>query len=116
MIRIKNAALAQNSEISVPKNKKLKRIASVLKKEGYITDYSEKDQTATIKLAYRMKRPVLFGLSIISRPGMRIYTNVRELEKKKGPSIYLISSQKGIITSGEAIKQRIGGEVIAELW
>ena len=61
------------------------------------------------------KKPILSDLKIVSKPGLRVYIEVRDLEKRRKPSIYLISTSKGILSSREAIKQRVGGEIIAEV-
>lgn len=58
----------------------------------------------------------MINLKLVSKPGLRIYMTADELEKKKGPSIYLISTPLGIISARQAIKSRVGGEVIAEIW
>lgn len=98
------------------KTGELKAIAAALKKSGFLEDYSETKGNLTVKIAYRRKEPVLLGLKLVSKPGLRIYMGAADIEKKKGPSTFLISSPKGIIFSKEAIKERLGGEVIAEIW
>ena len=55
-------------------------------------------------------------LKLVSKPGLRIYMGADELAAKRGPSYYILSTSKGIKTSREAIKERIGGEVIVEIW
>ncbi len=54
-------------------------------------------------------------IKLISKPGLRIYKSVDELEKIKRPTIFLVSTPKGILSSKKAIKQRIGGEILAEI-
>lgn len=116
LIQIKNAALAKNREI-VTRTTKLKlAVAKTLKKEGFISEVSEKGQTLTIKLAYQHKEPVLIDLKLVSKPGRRIYAGIAEIEKKKGPSILLMTTPQGVISSKQALKLRVGGEVIAEIW
>jgi small subunit ribosomal protein S8 len=75
----------------------------------------EKDML-NVSLAYKNKKPVIMDLKLISKPGLRIYMGADEIDKKKGPSTYLLTSPKGVISSKEAVKGRIGGEVIAEIW
>ncbi len=116
LIKVKNTAMAKNKEITVPANKGNLAVAEALKKFGYFDNVKKEKDSLTISLAFRNKRPLLINLKLVSKPGLRIYLGVDEIEKKKGPSILLISSPKGIISSKEAIKLRMGGEVIAEIW
>lgn len=116
LIQVKNASLARRKEVPVASNGEIKAVAAALKKAGFLEDYSETKGNLIAKVAYRAKRPVLLGLKLVSTPGLRIYMGVKDLEKKRGPSIFLISSPEGVTTSREAIKRRLGGEVIAEVW
>ncbi len=115
-IRIKNAALARNREFVVDNTKLIKEVAKVLKKAGFLQEVKEDKKRLTVHVAYQRKEPVVLDIKLVSRPGLRIYSSVDELEKKKGPSIYILSTPEGVMTSKEAIKKRIGGEVMAELW
>lgn len=117
LIRLKNASLAKMKEVAgVMATNYIKETAAALKDAGYIDKVSEKEGLLTVSLAFRNKRPVLMDLKIISRPGLRLYKNVEELAKDKGPFIFLVSTSKGVITSQKAIKSRVGGEVIAQIW
>lgn len=116
LIRIKNAALARRKEVSAKNIKFVNEVAKVLKKEGIINDIKKEKDQLRITLAYSKKEPVLLDLKLVSKPGLRIYVDVDELEARRSPSYYIISTPKGILTSKEAIKNRVGGEVIAEIW
>ena len=122
LIKIKNAAMARNKELTAPSNKQIEAIAQALKKLGYLEEVlpagrqGKKDKNfLNISLTYKNKRPLLTDLKLVSKPGLRIYMGVTEIEKKKGPSTYLISTPIGIISSRQAVKERVGGEVIAEI-
>ncbi len=115
LIRLKNAALARRKNVEAPASKFVKKVADVLEKEGYIENISQKGNTLSLDIVYRKKEPVLTDIRLVSKPGFRLYMSVEEMEKKKGPSILIISTPKGIMTSKEAIKKRVGGEVIAEI-
>ena len=115
LIQIKNAAMAHNRDIEVTSSKLVKEVANKLKSEGFLSEIKEVGGKLSIKLAYHKKEPVMLTLKLVSKPGLRRYMSVKELEKKRGPSIYLISTARGILTSPEAIKKRIGGEVIVEI-
>ena len=116
LTRIKNAALAGKKEIEVDNTKFIENIAKVLKKEGILTEVKKKDGKLMAKLAYRKKEPILINLKLVSKPGLRIYMGADELSVIRKPSFLVLSTPKGIMTSREAIKQRMGGEVIVEIW
>lgn len=115
LIRIKNAAMATRHTLSVPKSKLIYSVAKVLEKEKVIEDLKEDDGKLMMRLVFRSKEPVITHIRLVSKPGLRIYMSVDELEKIKGPSMYLLSTPKGIMSAREAIKKSLGGEVIAEI-
>ena len=126
LIRIKNTAMAKNKTLEYKAEKQIVAVAEALKKLGFL-DVVKKSRKAgsspagekevlTVTLAYKNKKPVIMDLKLISKPGLRIYMGADEIDKKKGPSTYLITSPKGVISSKDAVKGRIGGEVIAEIW
>ena len=115
LIRVKNASMAKNKEVTCQANKQVIAIAESLKKLGFFDGVKVEKGTLTVSLAFKNKKPVLIDLKLISKPGVRIYMGVPEIDKKKGPSIYLITTPKGIISSRQAVKAGIGGEVLAEI-
>lgn len=115
LISLKNASMAKNKKVAIKANKEIVAIAETLKKLGYLDEVKKNKDTLNVSLAFRFKKPVLMNLKLVSKPGLRIYMGVDEIEKKKGPSTYLISSPKGIISTKDAVKTRTGGEVIAEI-
>jgi small subunit ribosomal protein S8 len=117
LIQIKNAAMAKTKEITVSENKIIKASADALKKAGFLDGYTkEKDGKLKVALTFKDKKPLLMNIKLVSKPGLRIYMSIKELEKIKKPSTLLISTPKGMVTSKEAVKNRLGGEVIAEIW
>ncbi|MFH1971392.1 MAG: 30S ribosomal protein S8 [Patescibacteria group bacterium] len=115
LIRIKNASLANKKEVEVFSSKFVKEVAKTLKEEGFLDTVEEKKGKIKVTLAFSHKKPVVMDIKLISRPGLRIYKSVDDLEKIKRPTIFLISTPKGILSSKKAIKQRMGGEVLAEI-
>lgn len=115
LVRVKNAAMARNKEVTYKANKQVIAVAESLKKLGYFDGIKKEKGMLSVSLAFKNKKPVLINLKLISKPGLRIYMGASEIEKKRGPSIYLITTPKGIISSRQAVKVRIGGEVIAEI-
>ena len=116
MIRIKNTAMAGNKTLEYKAQKQIVAIAEELKKIGLLDTVKKEKEVLIVSLAFKNKKPVIMDIKLISKPGLRIYMGISEIEKKKGPSTYIISSPKGIISSKEAVKARVGGEVIAKIW
>lgn len=116
LLRIKNAALARQREVEVLDTKLIAAVASVLKKEGFLEEIEKKDGKLMVKISYRKKEPVLLDLKLVSKPGLRIYMGVDELEAIRSPSFFVLSTPKGVLPSRDAIKKRVGGEVIVEVW
>ena len=115
LIRIKNASLANKKEVEVFSSKFVKEVAKTLKEEGFLNTIEEKKGKIKVTLAFSHKKPVVMDIKLVSRPGLRLYKNVDELEKIKRPTIFLISTPKGVLSSKKAIKQRVGGEILAEI-
>lgn len=115
LIRIKNAAMAKNKEVVFVNNKKAYAVAEALKRLGFLNDLKKDKEGIKLNLAFKDKRPIIQNIKLVTKPGLRIYMGIEEIESKKGPSIYLVSTPKGIVSDKEAIKIRSGGEVIAEI-
>lgn len=116
LTRIKNAALVKNREVLSVLTKQNLVVAQVLKKAGYLDEVVKKGNLLVIKLKFNQKKPVIVDIKLVSKPGRRIYAAVKDIRKKKGPSIYLLNTPKGVLSSPQAIKEGVGGEVIAEVW
>ena len=115
LIQIKNAAQAEKREVSLPRTKLVEASAKVLKKEGILEEVKVKDGELTTRLAYHKKEPMLLDLKIVSTPGLRVYAGFDELSARRSASWLLLSTSQGVMASGEAVKKKIGGEVIAEI-
>jgi len=116
LIRVKNTAMAKNKTLEYKAEKQVVAVAEALKKLGFLDTVKKEKEVLAVSLAYKNKRPVIMNLKLISKPGLRIYMGTDEIDKKKGPSTYLLTSPKGVISSKEAVKNRVGGEIIAEIW
>ena len=122
LTRIRNANQNRAKTVTMPSSKMKETIASILKEEGYIVDYSiEKNDVQnnlTLTLKYgKNKERVITGLKRISKPGLRVYAKAEEIPKVlNGLGIAIISTSKGIMTDKEARKENIGGEVLAYIW
>ncbi len=116
LITLKNAAMARNKTIEVARSKKISALAEALKKMGFLSEVKKEKDSIKISLAYKSKSPLLQNVKLVSKPGLRVYYSVDQIEAKKGPSTLVISTPKGILSAKEALKTRNGGEVIAEIW
>ncbi len=115
LIRLKNASMANLKEVTMPTTNLINAVAKTLKDEKFLNEVVIKDGKITVRLSIYMKRPVLTNVTIVSRPGLRIYMNVDEIEAIKSPDVYILSTPKGVMSGRQAIKVRAGGEVIAKV-
>ena len=97
------------------------QVARLLAKNGFIGGVEKKgrktQKVIEIALKYDKGDPKIFGLKKVSKPGQRIYKKFRELKPVKGGyGLAIISTPKGLMTNREARKQKIGGEIICEIW
>ena len=122
LTRIRNANSAKHETVDIPASNMKKAIAQILLDEGYIASYKviedEKQGVIRVTLKYgENKSQVITGLRRVSKPGLRIYSNVEDIPKvMKGLGIAIVSTSKGIMTDREARKQNVGGEVLAFVW
>ncbi|MBQ8077645.1 MAG: 30S ribosomal protein S8 [Eubacterium sp.] len=122
LTRIRNAGSAKHETVDIPASNMKKAIAQILLDEGYIASYKviedEKQGVIRVTLKYgENKSTVITGLRRVSKPGLRIYSNVEDMPKvMKGLGIAIISTSKGIMTDREARKLNVGGEVLAFVW
>ncbi|MGN0450637.1 MAG: 30S ribosomal protein S8 [Acutalibacteraceae bacterium] len=122
LTRIRNASSAKHDSVDVPASNVKKAIAQILLDEGYITSFQVEEDgkqgVIHITLKYgRNKSQVINGIRRVSKPGLRIYTNVEEMPKvMKGLGIAILSTSKGIMTDKQARKANVGGEVLAYVW
>ena len=122
LTRIRNANQNRALNVSMPSSKMKETIASILKEEGFITDFSiEKNDvqnilTLTLKYAANKER-VITGLKRISKPGLWVYASVDKIPSvRNGLGIAIISTPKGVMTDKMARSNNVGGEVIAYIW
>lgn len=117
LTRIRNAGLANKEDVAMPSSKIKVAIATVLKDEGYIEDYSivgdDKKPVLLINLKYYAGKPVIERLERVSRPSLRIYRGCDELPTvMNGLGIAIISTPRGVITDRRARSLKVGGEVL----
>lgn len=115
--RIKNAQMAKFKQLVMPSSKMKEAIAEVLKKQGFIKSYTSDTSTSKpslkIELKYFDGKPVIEDIKRVSRPGLRVYKNYKDLPVVKGGlGIAVVSTSKGLMTGQQAAKQMLGGEVV----
>lgn len=117
LTRVRNALAAGKVSVSMPSSKLKQAVASVLKDEGYIGDFSVESQdnkaVLTIELKYYQGKPVIASLKRVSRPGLRVYKGGSELPSVMGGlGVAIVSTSKGVMTDRAARKLGEGGEVL----
>jgi small subunit ribosomal protein S8 len=117
LTRIRNAQQSEKQTVTMPASKLKSAIATVLKDEGYIDDFTVRDNAGKpqleIGLKYYAGRPVIEKIERVSRPGLRIYKPSREIPKvMNGLGVAIVSTSKGVMTDRKARGLGVGGEVL----
>lgn len=124
LTRIRNAVASRHESVAIPASKMKVSIARVLKDEGFIRDFElvgdegKPQPNLKVALGYTATRqPVLNGLQRVSKPGLRVYVQRREIPRVYGGlGIAIISTPKGIMSGKEARRQEVGGELLCYVW
>lgn len=124
LTRIRNAARARHESVEVPWSRVKEEILKVLVKEGYLQEFKKvkvKERAGEdlhIQLKFdKANRPVISGLKRVSRPSMRVYVGFQEIPPiRKGLGINVLSTPKGVLVDREALKAKVGGELICSVW
>jgi len=119
--RIRNAQAVGKATVEVPFSNLKYEIARILEREGFIEKTEKKGKKVKkfieIVLKYENGIPAISGLKRISKPGQRIYLSYQKIKPVKGGyGIAIISTSKGLMTNKEARKNKLGGEVLCEVW
>jgi len=120
LTRFKNAARAGNEEFTAPYSKIKADIAEILKQEGYLWKYEVVTGERTeLKVSPKFVdgRPVLTDLKRVSKPGRRHYVGSQEIPRVlSGLGISILSTPKGVMSGASAKRQKLGGEILANIW
>ncbi|BAU09965.1 30S ribosomal protein S8 [Leptolyngbya sp. NIES-3755] len=123
LTRIRNASLARHQTTEVPSTRMTRSIAEVLVAEGFIASVEEvgeipkKNLVLGLKYKGKNRKPIITALKRVSRPGLRVYKNRKDLPRVLGGiGIAIVSTSSGIMTDREARKTGIGGEVLCYVW
>lgn len=120
IIRIKNGYLARLEELTVPQSKFKAAVLKKLKSLGYIKDYGfadEEKRTVRVELLYRDGVPAVTDVKIVSKPGRRWYSSVKDLKPVLSATGFsIVSTSKGVVTNIEAKRLNLGGELLFQIW
>lgn len=122
LTRIRNAVRVERGFVDMPTSKSKRMVAEVLKREGYIWDWSETDDKPVGTLRLELKygpngERVVQRIRRISRPGRRVYAGAGDLRPVLGGmGIYVVSTSAGMLSDREARTKGVGGEVICEIY
>ena len=121
LTRIRNAALVGKTEVRVPTSKLKKIVAEQLVQNHYLADVKLEDGkprgTLVITINNNGENAAFTELARVSKPGRRIYVSSADIPKvKQGRGIVLVSTSKGVMTGAEAVKSKLGGEVLLKVY
>jgi small subunit ribosomal protein S8 len=122
LTRIRNAIMVRHDSVLVPASKIKLSIAKILKEEGFITDYEvvKGKPHREIKIQIRYfdnNKPAIAGLKRVSKPGLRVYVQKKEIPRVYGGlGIAILSTSQGLRTGQQAWRQGAGGELLCYIW
>lgn len=121
LTRIRNAAMVGKTEVRVPTSKLKETVARELMKNNYLTDVRVEDGkprgTLVVTINNEGENPTFTELVRMSKPGRRVYAKAADMPRvKSGRGIVLVSTSKGVMTGTEAVKNKLGGEVLLKVY
>jgi small subunit ribosomal protein S8 len=122
LTRIRNASMARHDRTEMPYSRLKEHVARVLKSEGFVDDVRVSDgegaKQLTVVLRYgRDKESALDGIRRVSTPGRRVYVRHDRIPRVlAGMGVSILSTSHGVMTDKDARKQKVGGELLCEVW
>ena len=122
LTRIRNASLEKHEKLEVPASRLKANVIRVLKEEGYIKNFRlvREEGRPMIKVFLKYAddgSSVIQGIRRVSRPGLRKYSSYQDLPRPlSGAGISIVSTSKGVISGQKARLEKVGGEVLCEVW
>ncbi len=122
LTRVRNAIQARHPKVDVPASKLKTEIARILKEEGYIQNFkvAEEGPKKVIKIYLKYNTnnaPVIANIERISRPGCRVYVGQEDIPRVLGGlGINILTTPRGVMTGRDAHKERVGGELLCQVW
>ena len=120
--RIRNGQTTKMKKVEAPASSFRKNVLEVLKREGYIRDFSQVEKKPginffEIELKYYEGRPVISEIKRISKPGRRVYSSIKNLQKTySGLGISILSTPRGVLSDNEAREANVGGEILCTVY
>ena len=122
LTQIRNALMAKHDRLDVPTSKLKHRICELLRQEGFLEDFEIVESKPAKKLRIYLRYssegvPAIRRLARISKPGRRVYRGADKIKPVlNGLGVAIVSTSLGLLTDREAREQRVGGEILCELW
>ena len=122
LTRIRNALLARKSEVVLPYSQFKQKFAELFEQQGWLRkiEVLEEQNFKALKLTLRYDaagEPVIRGLKRVSKPGQRIYAGAQNIPSPKlGFGVTIVSTSRGLMTDRQARKEKVGGEIICQIW
>lgn len=123
LTRIRNANMVKHQIVQIPSTKIALAISKILKEEGFIEDFesyiedNKKYLLISLKYNGKSRQSVISKIERVSKPGLRVYKNAKELPKVlDNLGIAIISTSKGVMTNLKAKELGIGGEILCYIW
>ena len=120
--RIRNGQSARKAIVSAPSSRLRANVLELLKREGYIRDYSAVEvrtgiSDLKIELKYHEGSPVISEIKRVSTPGRRVYSGINDLKRVyNGLGIAILSTPRGVLSDNEARVANVGGEVLCQVF
>ena len=122
LARIRNGSLARHDRVDMPHSNLKKHVAEVLKSEGFLDDVRESEgegrKTLTLVLRYgKDKSSAIDGIRRVSAPGRRVYVRYDRIPRvRSGMGVSILSTSRGVMSDRQAREQKVGGELLCEIW
>ena len=122
LTRIRNGQTTNKKVVDAPASRFRKNVLEVLKREGFIRNFEEKEMRPginffEIELKYYNGKPVITEIKRVSKPGRRVYSSIKNLQKNyNGLGISILSTPRGVMSDNEAREANVGGEVLCTIY
>lgn len=120
LTRIRNANVLQQKTVLIPWTKMNEQIISLFEKEGFLQSVEKnEDGSLIVSLKYdkKTKKPCITNLQRVSKPGLRLYSNSKDIPQVLGGmGVLIISTSKGLLTDRQAKQNKVGGELLCSIW
>ena len=122
LTRIRNGQTTNKKVVDAPASSFRKNVLEVLKREGFIRNFEEKEMRPgiiffEIELKYYNGKPVITEIKRVSKPGRRVYSSIKNLQKTySGLGISILSTPRGVMSDNEAREANVGGEVLCTIY